>query len=306
MENLNQLHIESPLILSDPLSRHTGSTIYLKLEALQPSGSFKNRGIGHYCVEMKKRGAKTFVCSSGGNAGLAASYAARQLNTPMTVVVPESTPLLMIKKIQKENASVIQRGKDWQEADEYAKALCESQGACYVPPFDHPLIWNGNATIIQEVAKSGVAPEAVVVAVGGGGLYCGVTEGLIEAGWEHVPVFAVETQGSASFSAAIEAGEVVELDKIDTVAKSLGARAVAEQAVAYSKGHPTVSKVVSDDAAVRACRQFAYDHRLLVEPACGAALSLCYDKDPDLCRYDTVLIIVCGGAAVEAHQSFHT
>jgi L-serine/L-threonine ammonia-lyase len=297
-----KLYLESPLIFSEALSKIAKTKIYLKLEALQPSGSFKNRGIGHFCAEVKKQGAKEFICSSGGNAGLAASYAAHRLNMPITVVVPESTSQMMINKIKEEKAFVIQKGKDWQEADQYAQQQSHSRGATYVPPFNHPLIWAGNATIIHEVAKSGLTPDAVIVAVGGGGLYCGLIEGMANVGWEHIPIFAVETHGAASFSAAIDAGKVIEIEKIDTIAKSLGARAVTPQAVAYANSHPTISKVVSDQAAIRACMKFSQNHRLLVEPACGAALSLCYDSDPDLLKFDNVLVIVCGGAAVTAQM----
>lgn len=290
--------IKTPLLYSDSLSTITQNNVYLKLELLQPSGSFKNRGIGHYCTEKAKEGAREFVCSSGGNAGLAASYSAKKLNLPITVVLPHTTPQMMIDKIKSNGANVMQKGSDWQEADLYAQSLCKEQGVCYVPPFDDPLIWKGNATLIHELAESGLRPDAVVLSVGGGGLLCGVVEGVKAVGWESVPVFAVETSGAASFAAAMKAGHVVELDAIDSVAKSLGARAVSEQAVECSKKHPIISKVVSDKSSILACCKLAKEHRLLVEPACGAALSLCYEKDPDLLDFQNILIIVCGGSVV--------
>lgn len=292
------MHIETPLLFSDPLSKVIGSKVYLKIEALQPSGSFKNRGIGQFCAEKVNQGAQEFVCSSGGNAGLAASFAARQLGFPITVVVPQSTPRMMMDKIQAEGARIIQKGKDWQEADQCARELCESRGSCYVPPFDDPLIWTGNATLIHEVASAGLKPDAIVVSIGGGGLFCGVIQGMHDVGWEKVPVYAVETEGAASFASALKDGRVVEIDHIDTVAKSLGARAVTRQAVTWAQSHPVFSKVVSDKSAIKACRLFSEDHRILVEPACGAALSLCYDRDVDLQAHKTILVIVCGGAAV--------
>lgn len=208
-----KIYIETSLLFSTPLSRIAKTNIYLKLEALQPSGSFKNRGIGHFCSEMKKQGANKFISSSGGNAGLAASYASRLLSIPITVVVPESTPKMMIDKIKAENAQVIQVGVDWQEADQYARRQCIEQNATYVPPFDDPLIWSGNATIVSEVASSGMKPDAIVVSVSRGGLYCGLVKGLKNVGWENTPVFAVETKGAASFAAGIKAGSPVELNK---------------------------------------------------------------------------------------------
>lgn len=298
MGDANQLYIETPLLFSDPISSLTGVEVFLKIEALQPSGSFKNRGIGHYCREFVKAGASAFVSSSGGNAGLAAAFAARKLGVPISVVLPKSTPTMMIEKIKTEGANVIQHGIDWQEADAYARGLCQEQGACYVPPFDHPLIWEGNASLVHEVARAGLQPDAVVVSVGGGGLFCGTVQGMHDVGWQNIPVYAVETRGAASFAAAMKAGHVVEIDGIETVAKSLGARAVSKQALEWTKRHPVRSKVVSDEVALRACERFSSDHRLLVEPACGAALSLCYEMDQDLKVYNRILVVICGGACV--------
>lgn len=292
------MYTKTPLIFSDPLSKIIGSDVYLKLETLQPSGSFKNRGIGHFCSDKVKHGVEQFICSSGGNAGLAASFAAQQLGVPITVVVPLSTPLMMIDKIKREGATVIQQGADWQEADEHARSLIMNPKTCYVPPFDDPLIWTGNATLIHEIADMGYKPDAIVVSVGGGGLFCGVVQGMHEVNWKQVPVYAVETAGAASFASALKAGHVVEIDKIETVAKSLGARAVAKQSLKWSQIHPVVSKVVSDKAAIRASYEFSKDHRLLVEPACGASLSLCYERDFDLKQHKNILVIVCGGSAV--------
>lgn len=298
MIRTNSLYVETPLVLSEPITRTLGTNVYLKLESLQPSRSFKNRGIGNYCRRSVEEGAKEFVSSSGGNAGLAAAYAARQLSTPITVVVPDSTPQMMIDKIREQEATVMQHGRDWQEADAHAKVLYRTRKAHYVSPFDHPYIWEGNATMIHEVAKSGLKPDVIVVAVGGGGLFCGVVQGLHDRRWDDVPVYAVETEGAASFARAKECGEVVEIDAIKTVAKSLGARAVSKKAVEWAKIHPVYSKVVTDKAAIHATKQFSEDHGILIEPACGAALSLCYEKDEELKKYENILVIVCGGAAV--------
>ncbi|MEX1012067.1 MAG: pyridoxal-phosphate dependent enzyme [Waddliaceae bacterium] len=296
------IYTETPVLFSHSLSKIVQSNVFLKLEMLQPSGSFKNRGIGHFCSEKVKQGITQFICSSGGNAGLAAAFAARELSVPLTVVVPLSTPSMMIDKIEGEGATVVQTGADWQEADQYARSLIQSSKICYVSPFNDPLIWSGNATLIHEVDRIGLKPDAIIVSVGGGGLFCGVVQGMHDVGWEHVPVYAVETTGAASFASALKAGRVVEIEKIDTLAKSLGARAVTEQSVRWAHRHPVISRVVSDQAAVLACQRFLSDHRLLVEPACGASLSLCYDKDVDLQKYKNILVVVCGGSAITSEM----
>ena len=109
-------------------------------------------------------------------------------------------------------------------------------------------------------------------------------------------------QGAASFAQSISAGHLVELDAITSIATSLGARRVCEQALKWSKNHPIHSVVVSDRAAVSACERFITDQRLVVEPACGAALAVVYDALPELDSFQSVLVIVCGGVTASVEQ----
>ncbi len=272
--------------------------VWLKMEAYQPTGSFKLRGVGVLCRRAVERGAKSLISSSGGNAGLAVAYAGARLGVPVTIFVPRSTSELTIARLRDEGALVEVHGAAWDDAHARALELAQASGAEYVHPFDHPDLWDGHATMIDEVKKDGPKPGAVVVAVGGGGLLVGVLVGLERNGWGDVPVLAVETEGAASYAAALKAGAPVELPAITSVARSLGARRVCDEAVAWSKRRPIVSWLVSDRAAVAACRRFADDHRALVEPACGAALAAVYDRAAPLIGRSPVLVIVCGGAAV--------
>ncbi|MEM9183007.1 MAG: pyridoxal-phosphate dependent enzyme [Pseudomonadota bacterium] len=273
--------------------------VLLKLECDQPTGSFKLRGMSRLCEHAARTGANAVVSSSGGNAGLAAAYAARSLKLACRVVVPETTPKLTVRRLEALGASVQQQGADWNAADQVARDLCGSTGAFYVHPFDHPELWRGHATVIEECASAfselGGAPDAVVVAVGGGGLLCGVLSGMHAASWAQVPLVAVETHGAASLHAAIAAGRPAELPAIETIAITMGARQVSDRAYQWTQEHPVQSVLVSDRQALAGCRRFADDHRRLVEPACGAALSAVYDGLVDARR---PLVIVCGGAGV--------
>jgi len=176
------VHIETPLIESRYLSMRHGKRVWLKLEALQPSGSFKARGVGHACTVYKARGARRFVCSSGGNAGLAAAYAGRQLGVPVLVVVPQSTTERAKTLIQREGAEVLVHGQSWAEANAYALSALTPNDAL-IHPFDDPLLWEGHTTLVHEIARTGLKPGAVVLSVGGGGLFCGVMQGLAAQGW---------------------------------------------------------------------------------------------------------------------------
>ena len=296
-----QLHIDTPLVESRALSLHSGRSVWLKLDALQPPGSFKIRGVGHACTEYARRGARRFVSSSGGNAGLAVAYAGRLLGLPVTVVVPQTTSDRAKELLQLENAEIIVHGASWQEANALAVSLVGTTDA-FLHPFDDPLLWQGHATMIDEVAQAGLKPDAVVLSVGGGGLLSGIAEGLQRNGWSHIPIIAVETHGAASFHAAVRVGHAVQLEAINSIATSLGAKKVCDQAVHWSKTHPIDSVLVSDRSAVAACDRFLADHRVLVEPACGASLALAYEGAVQLEPFKTVLIVVCGGATATADQ----
>lgn len=295
------LHIDTPLIESRSLSELTGCSVWLKLDALQPPGSFKIRGIGHACETYLAQGARRFISSSGGNAGLAVAYAGRLLRVPVTVVVPETATERAKELLSLENAEVIVHGVSWQEANDFARSLIGAADA-FLHPFDDPLLWQGHATLVNEVFRSGLKPDAVVLSVGGGGLLSGVVEGLHRNGWSDIPVFAVETAGAASFHEASKAGHPVELEQITSIATSLGAKRVCEKAIQWSRDHPIHSVVVSDQSALSACEHFLTDHRILVEPACGASLAVAYENAPELERFDTVLVVVCGGATSTIDQ----
>ncbi|MNT65795.1 threonine dehydratase [compost metagenome] len=127
-------------------------------------------------------------------------------------------------------------------------------------------------------------------------------EGLARNGWDQVPVFAVETQGAASLAAAMAQKQWIALDSVNTVATSLAAKQVCQRAFAWSQERPVYSHVVSDQAALDACERFLSDQRILVEPACGAALALAYAPSDALKRYEKVLVIVCGGVTATIDQ----
>ncbi|XP_053324914.1 serine dehydratase-like [Spea bombifrons] len=305
-------HIVTPLTKSIPLSSVAGTEVLLKLENIQPMGSFKIRGIGHYCQKLSKMGYTRFVCSSGGNAGLAAAYACNKLGLPATIVVPESTGQDIVQKLKNLGADVVMKGKVWDEADALAHHLAEAPGSVYVSPFNHPVIWEGHSTIIHELkASMGCQkPGALVVAVGGGGLLAGVAAGMVEVGWPDVPIIAMETLGAHCLNAAIQIGKAVTLPDITSIAKCLGAKTVCERALQCAKEHNLVSITVDDREAIQAVEKFLDDELMLVEPSCGAALSAVYSGHIQRLQQEgnlkmphgPVVMIVCGGSAISLSQ----
>jgi L-serine/L-threonine ammonia-lyase len=292
------LHLDTPLFRSAADYSLSGKPLWLKFDALQPCGSFKLRGVGLLCQHEVENGAREIFCASGGNAGIAAAYAGRALGVPVTIVVPETTSAEVRQSIEATGATVLIQGSVFDEANAHAIELAEERKAAYVHPFDHPLLWQGHGTLIDEVVAKGVRFDCVVASVGGGGLLAGIVEGLRRNGLSDVPVIAVETEGAASLHASLAVGERVTLPAITSIATSLGARQVARHVFDLPKHHPIESVTVSDAEAVAACLKFADAYRILVEPACGAALAVADVHAGLLSRFEHPLIEVCGGIAV--------
>lgn len=156
--------------------------------------------------------------------------------------------------------------------------------------------------MVDEMARFGGAPDAIVLSVGGGGLLCGVVEGLQRNNWGTIPVIAVETIGADSFSQTVKAGHLIELPAIQSIASSLGARKIANRAFEWTRQHLIRSVVVSDRQAVHACESFILDHRVVVEPACGAALAAIYEDVEEIRGFKRVAVIVCGGVTTTIEQ----
>lgn len=298
----HRLHLQTPVFEDVEINTRLDKRIFLKMDCFQPIGSFKIRGIGLLCQEAVQAGVTHLVSSSGGNAGLAAAYAGRQLGVKVTVVVPETTSTTAQRRIAAQGAEVIVHGSVWDEANAYALQLVDQVEGAFIHPFDNPTVWRGHASMIDEIVTQCPKPDALVVSVGGGGLLCGIMEGLHQHQWTDIPILAVETEGAASLAASLKAGHLETLPVITSIATTLGARQVTSQAVAWSRRHPIQSVLVTDREAVNACLQFANDLRVVVEPACGASLSLLYDNSQALAGYESVLVIVCGGAGVSLEQ----
>ncbi|XP_052001799.1 serine dehydratase-like [Xyrauchen texanus] len=315
MSKPDGFHVVTPLLESTGMSKRMGSSVYLKMESSQSTGSFKIRGIGHICQTIaSSTKSNGVVCSSGGNAGMATAYVARKLNLPATIVLPSTTPQLVVQKLKDQGATVKVAGKVWDDANAEAHRLAESEGLTIIPPFDHPLIWKGHTSIIHELKASlTTKPGAIVLSVGGGGLFCGVMQGLDEVGWGSVPVLCMETVGADCLNAALKAGELVTLPDITSEATCLGAKTACRQAFEYSKRPTVISEVVTDLQALEAMELFLDEERVLVELACGAALAAVYsgviqrlqEKERLPKPLGPLVIIVCGGGSVNWAQLLH-
>ncbi|KAF1730805.1 Catabolic L-serine/threonine dehydratase [Beauveria bassiana] len=307
--------VKTPCVYSTAVSRAVGCNIYLKLDNLQPSGSFKSRGIGNLMTRAVAHhpGNVHFYCASGGNAGLACATSAVALNRPCTVVVPLTTSEFMRNKLVALGAHVQQYGKNLFAAEQYVKQelVAHDPDGVFVPPFDHPDIWDGAASLIPELRDQMDVPmDAIVCSVGGGGLFNGLMQGIETFPWpgNKPHVVGVETAGADSLNASLAANEHLTLAEITSIAVSLGCSRVSAQTWKWAHYPNTHSMVVSDADAAMACVRFADDVRLLVEVSCGAALAAAYRGDLRASlgkglsdaewSQKNVVLIVCGGSGV--------
>ncbi|KAL9112393.1 MAG: hypothetical protein Q9227_003235 [Pyrenula ochraceoflavens] len=276
----------------------------------------------HYHQELSRNpSAKPihFYSSSGGNAGLATVTAARSLNYPATVVVPNTTKPLMIAKLRAAGATdVLQTGDSWQQADDHLRHTIlpsrKHETGIYVPPFDHEQIWEGVSTLIPELQtqlpnSSSEPPDAIICSVGGGGLFCGLMLGLsrLPPPWPTIPVLAMETHGADSLAQSLQAGHLITLPGITSIATSLGAVRVAEKTFEYGQQGNVKSVVLEDAEAAMGQWRLADDERMLVDTACSVSVAVCYDGRlkrlvPGLGPDSKVVIVVCGGSAVTVEE----
>lgn len=208
-----------------------------------------------------------------------------------------------------------QEGRNWGEADRFLREEVmgvEGRGRVYVPPFDHPDIWEGASSLVPELERQMRAQggyDGVVCSVGGGGLLLGIADGLHSAGMTHkVGILAVETEGAESLASSLEAGELVTLPGITSIATSLGCLRVAPRAYDVAKRDNVEVAVLSDAQAAMGSVHLADMERLLVEAACGVSVATCFDGslrhalgkgcgDAEW-KEKKVVLVVCGGSNV--------
>ncbi|KAG9127532.1 hypothetical protein FRC07_012548 [Ceratobasidium sp. 392] len=185
----NPMHIETPLVFAPLMSSRLGYDVYLKLDSLQPSQSFKYRGLSLYAARaVKEHGPGVhLVTASGGNAGLALAWAGKALGVRASIYLPaaahEVKPALLAA-----GAEVIIGGKDYAAALDSAREYCaNTEHAVLFHAYDHPTLWEGHSTLVHETARQlpkGVKPDAIVCSVGGAGLLGGVLRGVNDVGWD--------------------------------------------------------------------------------------------------------------------------
>jgi threonine dehydratase len=267
-----------------------GDGHWLKLEQLQHTGSFKARGAFNRILAAGELPAAGIVAASGGNAGLAFAYAARELGASAEVYVPETAPAVKVARLRALGATVVRTGSEYADAFEAATKRVADTGALLCHAYDQPETCAGQGTLALELEEQTGDVDTVLVAVGGGGLMAGIAAALENRS----RVIAVEPERCPTLHTALAAGEPVDVEVSGVAADSLGARRVGDIAFAVARRTDVRSLLVSDDDIITARRELWNRFRVVVEHGAAAAYAALTSGAYHPAPNETVTVICCG------------
>lgn len=280
------------LIKSEYLSQQTGAKVYLKPENMQHTGAYKLRG-AYYKISTlsEEERAKGLITASAGNHAQGVAYAAKAYGCKATIVMPTVTPLIKVNRTKSYGAEVILHGDVYDDACAYAYKLAEEHGYTFVHPFDDLDVATGQGTIAMEIIQELPTVDYILAPIGGGGLITGVSV-LAKMLNPKIKVIGVEPAGAASMTAALKAGEVVELDSANTIADGTAVKAVGHQNLPYVRDNVDEVLLVEDDELIGAFLDIVENHKMIVENS--GLLTVAALKQLD-CKGKKVVCILSGG-----------
>jgi len=286
---------ESPCVESIPLSELTGAHIYCKLDYLQRTGSFKERGARNALLLLPEPARRAgVIAASAGNHAQGVAYHGSLLGIPVTVVMPQYAPLIKVTNCRNLGARVVLHGADLAQARAYAETLAESEGLTFIHPFDNADVMAGQGTMALEILDQTPDVDAIVVPVGGGGLLAGIGT-VVRALKPAVTLIGVEPEHAACLTAAFAAGKPVPVTVSPTLADGL---AVAQIGTApFEVLRNVVDRVVSvDEASIAlAILRLIELEKSVVEGAGAAPLAAFLSGKLESLGGRKVVLTLCGG-----------
>jgi threonine dehydratase len=287
--------VVTPCPESIPLSEITGARIFCKLDNLQRTGSFKERGARNALLRLpKKQQQRGVIAASAGNHALGLAYHGQLLGIPVTVVMPDYAPLIKVSTCRKLGARVVMQGRDFAEARAAADALADREGLAYIHGFDDPDIIAGQGTMALEILEQVKDADAIVAPIGGAGLIAGLAVAA-KALRPRLKIIGVESMATASFTAALKAKRPVTIPRRATLADGLAVLKVGGNAFELARTRLDRVVRVSEDWIALAILRMVEMEKIVVEGAAAAPLAaLMAGLLPEL-RGKKVVLTVCGG-----------
>jgi threonine dehydratase len=294
-ERLGSAIYKTPCARSEALSRMTGQSVFLKLENLQMTGSFKERGaLNKIATLTAEQAARGVVAASAGNHAQGVAYHATQRGIRSVIVMPLTTPLVKVTATRGFGAEVVLHGGNYDEACSEALRLCEAEGMTFIHPFDDPLVMAGQGTIGLELLEQVEDLEAVVVPIGGGGLIGGIACAVKESR-PQVKVIGVQTSRLPSMQAAMAAHHPVTLEPGTTIADGIAVRRAGDVTFPMVERYVDEIVTVDEDEIASAILTLLEREKTLAEGAGATALAALLQKRTSLSAGTRTAVLVCGG-----------
>ncbi len=297
VERLKPWIIRTPLVEIESLSEMTGRSVYLKLEGLQRSGSFKFRGAMNYMLTLDEAEARRgVITASSGNHGLGMSLSGKLRGIRCIVVMPTSAPLAKQDKAKLYGAELVLHGTCYDDAQEYALELASRAGYTYVPSFNHAAIIEGQGTILDEILMDLPQADTVFVPVGGGGMLAGLLLAKAQLG-SGLEVVGVEPWGAAGMTASLQAGRLTTTKDMQTIADGVAVRTPGDLNFEIAQRYRPKMWCVSDEQISEAQKIVLREAKMLIETAGAVPIAGLLSRHlPDRAKH---VVCVVSGANVD-------
>jgi threonine dehydratase len=263
----------SPCAYTETLSRMTGTRLYLKLENLQMTGSFKERGACNKLLSLtddeRRRGV---IAASAGNHAQGVAYHAQRLGIDATIVMPEATPLIKVSSTREFGARVVLSGAGYDDAYAVARRLADEQQRVFVHPFDDEAVMAGQGTIGLELLEQNPYLDAVVVSVGGGGLIGGIAVAIKETN-PKIKVYGVEPRALPSMRTSFASGAVTTVPAARSIADGIAVRTVGRHTFEVCQRYVDDIVLVDDEEVAEAILALVEREKTVAEGAGAAPLA---------------------------------
>jgi len=288
----------SPLSYSETISRMTSSKVYFKLDNLQMTGSFKERGaLNRLLTLTQDEVERGVIAASAGNHGMAVAFHSRRLNVEATIVMPVHAPLIKVGRVRLYGAHTLLHGEDYDGAFTEAYRLSQERGVTLLHAFNDATIIAGQGTIGLELYEQNRHLDAVIVPVGGGGLIAGIAL-VVKALNPHIRIIGVQAEVIPSMKAALEKGAPISLAPATTIADGIAVRKVGETALDIVEKHVDEIVTVSEGEIANAVLLLLEIEKTVAEGAAAAPLAALINKKVNLVGKNVALIVSGGNIDV--------
>lgn len=294
--NFRGLIVNTPCVRSPALSELTQANVYLKLENLQRTGSFKERGALSFLLQQSNRPLAHVVTASAGNHAQAVAFHAKRMNVPATIFMPERTPNTKVLATERFDATVKLIGQSYDDAYAAAKEYAEETNALYIHAYNDPHVIMGQATIAYEICRDLDRVDAIFVPVGGGGLIAGISQYMANRARGNTEIYGVEANAFPSMAVALNKSSAVISAHAKTIAEGIAVKKAGDLAANILSQTKPIMMQVSDHQIQSAIMLLLEKQKVVAEGAGATPLAgLLIDELRHSFQSKTVVLVISGG-----------